>query len=215
MGVIYKISFPSGKCYIGQTKRDLTKRIKEHIKRTDCVALDLAIKKYGPQSMEIEILLVINNNFLDEYEIKFIDIFDTISPNGYNIRSGGSKGFHNIESRERMRQSKLGEKNYNYGKPRTEETKRNISISKSGEKHHFFGKPLNQEHKQKLSIVRKKYDKSLPMYLVYIKTRPEYYQNNGYAVVNHPLLKTKYFTSKKNSLEKNKELALEYLNSVT
>jgi hypothetical protein len=130
-------------------------------------------------------------------------------PNGYNIRSGGSKGKHCEESKERMRQSKLGEKNFNYGKPRTDECKKNISIAKSGENHHFYGKSLSDDHKLKLSA--KKSDTTLPMYVCIIS--PRKHSVGGYAVDNHPFLKTKWFTSKKFTLEERLKLALEYLNS--
>ena len=49
------------------------------------------------------------------------------------------------------------------------------------------------------------------MYVVYVKERPQYYQSSGYAVVNHPTLKNKHFTSKKLSDEEKLKLALEYI----
>ena len=39
------------------------------------------------------------------------------------------------------------------------------------------------------------------MYIVYVKERPSQYQSSGYAILNHPVLKHKYFTSKKLSDE--------------
>lgn len=39
-----------------------------------------------------------------------------------------------------MRLSKLGEKNHNFGKPKSDETKIKISLSKSGKNHHFLVK---------------------------------------------------------------------------
>ena len=83
-----------------------------------------------------------------------------------------------------MRESKLGEKNHNFGKPRTEETKRAISDAKNGSKHHFYGKELSFEHKLALS----KSHTELPMYIVYVKARPEHYTSSWYSVVNHPVL---------------------------
>lgn len=156
-----------------------------------------------------EILIECSEDLLDKYEIKFINLYDTLYPNGYNIKTGGSKGLHCDNSREKMRQSKLGEKNFNFGKPRDEKTKNNISKSKKGEKHHFFGKELSIEHKLNLSKSRKKDD--IPMYIVKLKARPKAFQSSGYAVINHPFLKTKYFTSKIFTDEEKYNMALNYL----
>lgn len=109
-----------------------------------------------------------------------------------------------------MRIAKLGERNPNFGKPRTEDFKQKLSKAKSGERHHFWGKHFTEEHKLNLSKSHKKSD--LPMYLVYIKARPTRYCFEGYAVTNHPVLKTKYFTSKKLTLEIKLKQAMEYLN---
>ncbi len=215
MGFVYMIIFPSGKKYIGQTTRNVKKRFNEHIKCTgSCVLLENAIKKYGTNNIILETLLEINNDQLNYYESKFIELFDTIEPNGYNIRSGGSKGIHSIESRERMRQKKLGVNNHNYGKPRTANTKLAISCAKSGKKHHFYGKSLTTDHKLQLSKTHKKFDQSLPMYISYCKERPEQYTSAGYAVTNHPTLKNKYFTSKSLTMEEKLLKAKEYLESV-
>ena len=55
-------------------------------------------------------------------------------------------------------------------------------------------------------------DKSLPMYLVKVKER---YGNNsgGYAVVNHPSIPNKYFTSKQLSMEEKYKRAFDHLQS--
>lgn len=212
MGFIYCITSPSGKKYIGQTTRDCTKRFNEHCKiPKSCIILENAIKKYGKDNMIFEILLKTENELLDYYEQLYIETYSTLEPLGYNIRSGGSNGIHSNESRERMRLSKLGEKNHNFGKPRSDNTKLAISEAKSGEKHHFYGKTLSIEHKIELSKAHKKTHTELPMYVVYVKERPQYYQSSGYAVVNHPTLKNKHFTSKKLSDEEKLKLALDYI----
>ena len=215
MGIIYKITSPSGKIYIGQTKRTIEKRISEHLKCTgSCVLLENAIKKYGTDKMEVEVLLETNASKLDEYEIKFISLYDSLEPKGYNIRAGGGCGTHSEESRLRMSEAKTGEKNHNFGKPRSEAAKEAISIAKSGEKHHFYGKTFELDHKLKLAEAHRKTHIELPMYVVYVKPRPEHYQSEGYGVANHPILKNKMFTSKKLSDAEKLKLALDYLNSV-
>lgn len=211
MGYIYCLTSPSGKKYIGQTTRTVEQRIDEHTKGSECRILASAIKKYGIAQFEIEVLEDADNDQLDQLEKHYIAQLNTMHPNGYNIRSGGSNGKHCEESREKMRQAKLGAKNHNYGKPRSEEAKRNISVSKQKEKHHFYGKQLTLEHKLALSRAHKDYD--LPMYLVKVKDRPEVNRRGGYAVVNHPVLPTKYFTSQKFTNEEQLEMAYAYLRS--
>jgi group I intron endonuclease len=214
MGVIYCLTSPSGKQYIGQTKRAFTKRLNEHKKCiSGCIILNNAIHKYGFDSFIYEILIETNNLFLNDYERKSISMFNTMEPNGYNVRSGGSQySIHSIESRNRMSLAKRGTKNHNYGKERSAETKLKISKARSGEKHHFYGKSLSHEHKLKLSNSHKS-DTSLPMYMVYVKPRPLMYQAEGYAILNHPTLKNKYFTTKVLTLEEKYNLAFSYLNS--
>jgi group I intron endonuclease len=214
MGFIYSITSPIGKIYIGQTRRDVEKRKTEHFKCPgSCILLENAIKKYGQEQMKCEVLLEINDELLDEHEKKFIEMYNALEPNGYNIRSGGVAGIHSEQSRVRMRDAKLGEKNHNFGKPRSDEFKAKLSAAKSGEKHHFFGKKLSDEHKLALATAHRKSHAELPMYVVYVKPRPEQYQGSGYAVANHPTLKNKYFTSKKLLDDEKLNQALEYLHS--
>jgi group I intron endonuclease len=214
MGVIYKLTSPSGKSYIGQTKRTIEKRIKEHFKCPGyCIALENAIKKYGDK-MEYEVLLEVNDEQLNFYEIRMIQLYDTIEPKGYNIRTGGSVSQHSELSCERMRQAKLGNKNHNFGKPRSDSAKHAISAAKSGDKHHFYGKMLTDEHKIKLALSHRKSHLKLPMYMVYVKERPAQWQSSGYAIVNHPTLKNKYFTTKKLTDREKYDLALSYIKAV-
>lgn len=206
-GIIYCLTSPSGKKYVGQTKRSLEQRIKEHMYQKSSCLIHRAIAKYGINNLVVECLQKCNIQDLDSYERHYMNELNTMHPNGYNIRSGGS------ESKQKMREKKLGSNNHNYGKPRTDETKQNISLAKTKENHHFFGKQLNIEHVQKLSLAHRKReeDKNLPMYVVYVKARPSHYQSEGYAVVNHRTLPNKYFISKNMSIDQKLRLAIEYL----
>lgn len=49
-----------------------------------------AIRKYGKDNFNVEILLICNLEMMDYYEIKFIKLYNTLSPNGYNLDLGGS-----------------------------------------------------------------------------------------------------------------------------
>jgi len=215
MGIIYLIKNKiDGKCYVGQTIRTLEKRWSEHCKPNDeCIALRNAIQKYSPKNFDVSVIMITTDDLLNELEQENIIKYNSLYPNGYNIQTGGSKGKkHCAESREKMRQSKLGNKNPNFGKPRNDETKKKISLSKQGEKHHFYGKHLKLDHKLNLSKAHKNDD--LPMYMVHIKARPEVYQSEGYGIINHPKGKKKWFTSKKLTLNEKYDIALQYLNDL-
>ena len=213
MGCIYKLTSPSGKIYIGQTTRSFEQRFREHCCKSKGNSIIFnALEKYGAEKFTKEILLVCDNDLLDENEMFFIKKFECLEPKGYNIRTGGSTGKHSDESKDRMRQSKIGSKNPNYGVPRSDKFKTIMKQKKSGKNHHFFGKQLSIQHKESLSKSHKK-DSTLPMYLVSIKPRPEVNSQGGYAVVNHPILKNKYFTSRKFTDEEKYKLALNYFNS--
>jgi group I intron endonuclease len=97
MGVIYRLISPCGKSYIGQTIHSLEYRLAKHLQRAkaddekpQCRALNAAIRKYGIENFQKETLVICNDVDLDDYEIKFIDVYQTLAPDGYNLTKGGS-----------------------------------------------------------------------------------------------------------------------------
>lgn len=91
-GYIYKYTSPSGKSYVGQTIRSLKERSGHNGKNyKGCPLFYKAIKKYGFNSFEVEILAEVKKQLLDKYEKRFIQMFNTLSPYGYNINEGGQK----------------------------------------------------------------------------------------------------------------------------
>lgn len=104
MGIIYKFTSPSGKSYIGQTIHEFQERIKQHWYKAlhgsedqkTCRALCYAIQLYPNQDdWNMEIILNCDENKLDDNEIYMIAKYNTISPNGYNLTTGGhgSRGY--------------------------------------------------------------------------------------------------------------------------
>lgn len=101
MGIIYKFTSPSGKAYIGQSEyEDLEVRKGQHIadakhaaKRNfevrGCTAFWRALIKYGPENFEEEILLYCPDDELNDRETEMIKLHNTLSPNGYNLNTGG------------------------------------------------------------------------------------------------------------------------------
>ena len=99
IGIIYKLTSPSGKIYIGQTI-DFNKRMLSY-KRKDCKsqpALYNAINRYGFESFAIDILIKTdefeNRQELKEYlfkvELENILKFNSLNNKyGYNIAAGG------------------------------------------------------------------------------------------------------------------------------
>lgn len=94
MMVIYKINYPNGKSYIGQST-NLKRRIYEHNYRREpnrkIQECDLAIDEFGPIT-EIEILEFINDvTLLEERERYWINYYNTYldKEKGYNETPGG------------------------------------------------------------------------------------------------------------------------------
>jgi len=111
-GIIYKISSPSGKVYVGQTVRSFEKRMQEHRQETSCCTfIKRAIDKYGNE-MKYEI---IENNVpqeqLDEREIHWIKELNSLAPGGYNLTTGGqSSKEYSQELKDRIRDIKNAQK---------------------------------------------------------------------------------------------------------
>jgi group I intron endonuclease len=111
--IIYKITNKiNGKVYIGQTTRALHERWVGHChhKHKKRSAVGEAIKVYGKENFTIEeIAQASTREELDQLEIKYIAQLNSLAPNGYNLKTGGSSGYrYTKESRQRMRESKLG-----------------------------------------------------------------------------------------------------------
>jgi group I intron endonuclease len=144
MGFIYKLTFPSEKSYIGQTIRDIHKRLEEHPVKPGCSAVYNAIKKYGWENVKKEWYEVPDED-LNFYEEMLVPLLGTLAPGGYNLmEGGGATGKPSEESKQRMSEAHTG-------KTHTDETKKKQSEAKSGEKHPNYGKTSSEETKKKMS----------------------------------------------------------------
>jgi group I intron endonuclease len=152
MGFIYMLTFPSEKSYIGQTNRDIHKRLEEHqLPSSNCVAVYNAIQKYGWEKVKIDWYEVPDED-LNKHEELMVEVLGTLSPGGYNLREGGgSSGKLSEETKQKMSEAQSGEKNHMYGKTLSDEAKQKISDAKSGENNPMFGKKHTEETKQKMS----------------------------------------------------------------
>lgn len=189
------VTSPSGKSYIGQTVRTFNERWSKH-KTTalspepSCRALAEAIKKYGEDNFKKEILLTCDDEELDKNEIEMIAKYNTMSPNGYNLREGGITTKYSEESKKKM-----------------SETQKRLYQESEKMREQIRNNGLKTKHNQ-----------TLPDYLTEeknYKTKTII----GYRIYRHPMCrKGKKFCSTKVSLEENYRKAFEcltYLNSLT
>lgn len=137
-----------------------------------------ALKKYGKENFSVEILEECDTKEeLFKKEKYWIQKFNaTEDEQFYNIDYGGSgpnevpidvklrlkeafSGDKNPakrpEVREKIRQSKLAEKNPMYGKHLSEETKEKLRIAHTGNNNYFYGKKHTEEAKRKMSLAKK------------------------------------------------------------
>lgn len=116
------------KVYIGQTWKTIEKRFKEHKYCKYDNKLFRAMNKYGRDNFDIKIIDTCNmQEQADFLEDMHINQYNSIVL-GYNIRSGGSRGLHSKETKEKMSLSHLG-------KIHSIETKQKMSDSQIGRKH--------------------------------------------------------------------------------
>lgn len=68
----------------------------------------------------------------------------------------GASGYKLTEEhKDKIRQSKIGNKNPNYGKKLSDEICKKMSNSRSGNKHYLFGQKITDEMKKRLSEASK------------------------------------------------------------
>jgi len=144
-GVIYCLTNKiNGKRYVGQTVQALNERLNSHCHSSYCVLLYRAIKKYGRKAFIDKVLQECDDkNSLDLAEIEWITKLNTISPNGYNLQSGGPNGRIHPDTCHKL--SKSGR-----GRQHTYETRKKISEALTGENHPSYGKSHSIEHRLKI-----------------------------------------------------------------
>ena len=156
MGFIYLIKNKvNGKCYVGQTiRKRVDIRWNQH-KNTPKGILKTAFAKYGLDCFEFTKICEIPEGegwreALDERESLEIKQRNTVSPNGYNVEKGGNKNkIIHPETRAQISERQRGEKNWNFGKPRSSEVKEKIRES-------MIGLKRSAETRSKMSEAQKR-----------------------------------------------------------
>jgi group I intron endonuclease len=178
----------SGKCYVGQTVKTLDRRWSSHkreARKGRGHALADAIRKYGESAFEAtEIVCAFSLEGLNSLEEYFISELNTLSPNGYNLHTGGnshqpseatlqkmseaSKGFarhkgfkHSPEVRAKISEAVKGRVPSFTGRKHSEETKAKISAAKMGSISPRKGATLSSEIRLKISLGLKKHFENL------------------------------------------------------
>ena len=147
MGFIYKLTLKkeSRKAYIGQTIRDIHKRLEEHqLESSGCKAISGAIQKHGWENFDKEWYEVPDED-LNFYEEMLVALLGTLAPGGYNLmEGGGNKGRPSEETKQKMSEAHIG-------KTLSEESKQKNREAHTGEKNHMYGKEHTEETKKKMS----------------------------------------------------------------
>lgn len=169
MFLIYKHTAPNGKAYIGQTN-NLHRRNTVHKNTAGCRAFAAAIKKYGWESFAHEVL--VDGLTLEEanrLEPELIANHNTMSPNGYNLRSGGeSPAFSDetrkklsdaakerrLDSKQRKRLSELGKQLPRERFAKMVEGARKAALKRTGD-HHNLGRKHGDHHRLKTGVASK------------------------------------------------------------
>lgn len=132
MGVIYKITSPSGRLYVGKSI-NLKKRVKDYkyqCEKRKSIVHD-SIRGYGWENHKLEIIEECENDKLSEREIFWIKELNTHhynNPKGMNMTIGGEMGggswIHDTERRKKQSERFSGTGGTFYGHHHTEENKK-------------------------------------------------------------------------------------------
>jgi len=107
-GILYMITGPTGKSYIGITCQGIWTRLKGHQRAANNgvqTAFAGAVRKYGLEKFKARILAITEPSELSVLEQKAIKAFGTLEPLGYNLTHGGDGGIPGPTTIERMRRA--------------------------------------------------------------------------------------------------------------
>lgn len=126
----------NGMQYVGLSSTP-ERRFKKHCSKNKIRGVSYvsrAIQSYGKENFEFKVVLVASREYCIEAEAKLIKLYNTLTPNGYNICGGG----------DGPKAVLCGDRHHFYGKKRSAEF---------GEKLRqiFTGRPISDEQKAKIS----------------------------------------------------------------
>lgn len=198
MGYVYKITNKiTNKCYIGVTvQSDCNRRWNKHINclkyKEGCPLLKKSMQKHGVENFKFEILIICFNEDVVKFEKEYIKKYNSQTPNGYNILSGGQIGDghvgfkHRPETIEKVKESlrKFKEANPNHYetyRERHQAIMKTINFSECVKKSEKFQKAMaerrvtgvtfSDETKKKISEGLKEYYKKSESKTISNKTK--------------------------------------------
>lgn len=171
-GEIYLITCSeSNKGYVGQafTHRlnhkkyrpfGSTGRLKDHIsaainntKKKQCMYLNNAIRKYGADKFSVQLIKRCELDEMDYYETYYIEFYNTLYPNGYNLTKGGKNAtsYHKINNNMPLNKPNM--------KPRKNVKREEITKKKISEALQEFHKGNDKVGKKRADDARQQHDK--------------------------------------------------------
>jgi len=150
--VLYVITGPTGKQYIGITSRTLARRWTEHkrdAKRGDETPLYRAMRKYGSSAFTVDQLATANSwDALCDCEIDAIASKATMVPRGYNLTNGG-EGTLGMKNRVTWGAAISAAKKGRHSYTPTPETREKIASAQRG-------RVFTEQHKAKMRDAHKR-----------------------------------------------------------
>ena len=145
MGYIYLITnIETKKQYVGQTVcKDVERRWAQHkwpSNRNLGTYLSNAFKKYGIDNFKFQIICICFDEDCNRFEQEYIIKFSTLSPNGYNIESGGNNHVCHEDTKKKLSEINKGKNNPQFGKKWTKELKEKRQKETIGDKNPNYGR---------------------------------------------------------------------------
>lgn len=166
--IIYKVThINSGFVYIGQTTKTMSTRWSQHVsdskkpERSKNIKFLNALAKYGASAFIIE--QIDSCSSIDELNVKeqfWIRYYNSLSPNGYNLNTGGLNRTVSEETRKKFSQRVIKQvtkdkiRAKRIGTKASPETKKIMSIRRSGSGNVMFGKTHSENSRSKISSNR-------------------------------------------------------------
>lgn len=138
MGYIYHV-YPkdgSNNGYIGQTKKKSPEeRWNQHRNnKTDDDYFHNALRAHGPENFIWKVVIICFDDDLNAYEAEYIEKYNVMRPNGYNLQPGGKGGKPGPEFGQKISAAKKGRPNGLLGTLKSDETKQKMSDASKGKK---------------------------------------------------------------------------------
>lgn len=217
----------NGKQYVGQTVSFLSsgrkwgshRRWQAHVKcakakRFECRLLESAISKYGKEEFKVEDVLECKIEELNSFEKEYIDKYNSLAPNGYNLMTGGGNGRkHSVDTKERMSNTRTGKIHSKITKERIAKSNKGLIVEEEGRKN--IGKAskyrnMSTENRDRLqSALDIVGIEHLPMYICLSVKR-----GIDTIIVRMPQTAQKSFGKKNMPLSVKIQKAIEYKNSL-